>query len=90
MIAGTDVDRGRATLLYKIAGASEPISYTFSVTASGTALLMYQWKFNGTNIANATQSSYTKTNLQALDAGSYSVGITNAIGYSNSRFCLTM
>ncbi len=29
----------------------------FSVTASGTAPLSYQWQFNGTNIGGATSSS---------------------------------
>jgi hypothetical protein len=37
LIAGTDTDRGRASLLYKIAGASEPASYAFAVTATSNA-----------------------------------------------------
>src|ERR1035438_5552030 len=53
---------------------------TFSVVAAGTPLLFYQWRFNGTNIAGATLSSYTKNALQASDAGSYSVFITNGVG----------
>ena len=57
---------------------------TFSVVASGTGPLLYQWKFKGTNIANATDSSYTKNNVQATNAGSYSVAITNSVGFSNS------
>src|ERR1035437_1483539 len=52
----------------------------FSVTAAGSALLHYQWRFNGTNILNATGASYTRTNVQPADAGSYSVAVTNTAG----------
>lgn len=57
---------------------------TFTVVASGTAQLTYQWKHAGTNLPGATASSYVKVNVQPADAGNYSVGITNGIGYSNS------
>lgn len=52
----------------------------FNVTAGGTATLSYQWRFNGTNIAGATGSSFTRTNAQAHHAGQYSVVITNSSG----------
>ncbi len=57
---------------------------TFFVAAGGTAPLAYQWKFNGTNILNATNSTYAKNNVQPSDAGNYSVGITNSVGGTNS------
>ncbi len=50
---------------------------TFTVTANGTAPLIYQWRFNGTNISSATATAYTKTNAQSADTGSYSVIVTN-------------
>jgi hypothetical protein len=50
---------------------------TFSVTATGTAPLNYQWRFNTTNILGATGTSYTRTNVQAADAGAYSVIVSN-------------
>ena len=53
---------------------------TFTVTATGTPTPAYQWQFNGTNIVNATNSVYTRTNVQAADAGSYSVVLTNVGG----------
>jgi glucose/arabinose dehydrogenase len=43
---------------------------TFSVAASGTAPLSYQWQRNGANIAGATSSSYTLANTQLADSGS--------------------
>jgi hypothetical protein len=61
---------------------------TFSVVAAGTPLLFYQWRFNGTNIAGATLSSYTRYALQASDAGSYSVFITNGVGAATSANAL--
>ena len=59
---------------------------TFSVTA-GTAPLHYQWYFN-TNTAqvNATNTSFTVTNIQLTNAGTYSVIITNSSGSVTSSF----
>jgi hypothetical protein len=53
---------------------------TFTVTATGTAPLGYQWRLNGTPIPGATSSSYTKPNAVFADAGSYSVIVTNSAG----------
>lgn len=52
----------------------------FTVTASGTAPLNYQWRFNGTAISGANSTSLTITNAQSSDAGSYSAFITNVAG----------
>jgi hypothetical protein len=57
---------------------------SFSVTATGTAPLSYQWRFNGTNISGATASAYTRSGAQTSDAGFYSVVITNAAGLVTS------
>jgi hypothetical protein len=54
-------------------------SLTFSVTASGSSPLSYRWKFNGAVIAGATNSSYSITNLQALNAGDYVCVVSNSI-----------
>jgi hypothetical protein len=62
------------------ASASAGSNVTFSVTATGTAPLGYQWRFNGTNIALATASAYTCSNVQAGSAGSYSVVVSNIAG----------
>ncbi|MCX8090275.1 MAG: hypothetical protein N3I86_04975 [Verrucomicrobiae bacterium] len=42
--------------------------------------MTYQWRFNEVPIPGANGTSYTRTNVQAADAGSYSVLITNAAG----------
>ena len=52
----------------------------FTVTATGTPPLFYQWLFHGTNLADATASAYTRTNAQFADAGDYSVLISNFVG----------
>jgi hypothetical protein len=57
---------------------------TFSVTASGTAPLGYQWIFGGTNILNATNAILTLTNVQLSQAGNYSVTVSNIVGSTNS------
>lgn len=56
----------------------------FTVSASGTLPLSYQWQFNGGNITGATDSSYTRINIQTNDAGAYAVIITNSAGTTNS------
>jgi pectate lyase len=54
---------------------------TFSVLASGSAPLSYQWYYNNdTLITNATGASFTVTNAQLSDTGGYSVIVTNASG----------
>lgn len=57
---------------------------TFTVTATGTAPLGYQWRKNGANLAGATTSSYTKNNVQAADVGLYSVVVSNLLGTATS------
>src|SRR5262249_9051093 len=42
---------------------------TFSVAASGTAPLRYQWLLNGSSLLNATNASLVLTNVQAANAG---------------------
>src|SRR6267143_5623872 len=43
---------------------------TFTVVASGTAPLSYQWKKNGANISGATLASYTTPATTTADSGS--------------------
>jgi hypothetical protein len=52
---------------------------SFGVAASGTLPLGYQWNFNQTNIANATNTMLVLTNVQLNQAGIYTVLVTNRV-----------
>jgi uncharacterized repeat protein (TIGR02543 family) len=54
-------------------------SATFNVLAGGSGQLTYQWQFNEVNIPGATNSSFTKTNVQNGDVGGYAVVISNQV-----------
>jgi len=58
---------------------------TFSVTATGTPPLSYQWRKNGVNINGATNSSYTIPSVVAADQGNYSVVVSNSGGSVTSN-----
>ncbi len=59
---------------------------TFSVTATGTAPLSYQWRKNGGNISGATASAYTTPATTSTDNGAqFSVVISNAAGSVTSN-----
>ena len=53
---------------------------TFTVAANGTGPLSYQWMKGATDIAGATNASYTIAATAAADAGSYSVKVSNSVG----------
>jgi len=59
---------------------------TFSVSASGTAPLSYQWRKNGTAIAGATSASYTTPAEITSDNGAqFSVVVSNSAGSLTSN-----
>jgi DNA/RNA endonuclease G (NUC1) len=53
---------------------------TFSVSATGTAPLSYQWSKDDTEIAGATNATLQLAPVQTGDAGSYTVVVTNTAG----------
>lgn len=57
---------------------------TFSATAGGSLPISYQWQLNGTTITNATQNTFTVSNLTLNDAGSYTVVASNSVGTTTS------
>ena len=59
---------------------------TFSVTASGTAPLSYQWNKNGSAISGATSASYTTPATTTADSGtSFTVTVSNSAGNVTSN-----
>jgi Immunoglobulin domain/Abnormal spindle-like microcephaly-assoc'd, ASPM-SPD-2-Hydin/Immunoglobulin I-set domain len=73
---------------------TQPVSQTvtvgqtaaFSVTASGTAPLSYQWRKNGTAINGATSSAYTTPVATTANAGlQFTVLVSNSAGNSVSN-----
>jgi hypothetical protein len=63
---------------------------TFNVSATGTQPISYQWQFNGTNIPNATNTSFSLTGLQAPNAGSYSAVVSNPYLTNTATAVLTV
>src|SRR5580765_4050801 len=53
---------------------------TFSVAATGTPPLNYQWQFHSSTLANQTNTTLVLTNVQTAHAGSYTVVVTNSEG----------
>lgn len=49
-------------------------------STNDSALITYQWRFNGTNIAGATNASLTFDPVQLVNQGSYSVVVGNSAG----------
>jgi len=64
---------------------SEGNSASFSVTASGSQPLSYQWRKNTVNISGATNSTYTIPAVTTGDAGNYSVVVSNSAGSVTSN-----
>lgn len=56
----------------------QQVTFTLTVT-NGTGPFTYQWQFNGTNITDAMNDSYTIDATKPADAGSYT-GIVHGIG----------
>ncbi len=65
------------------------VNATFTVSATGAT--SYQWAYNGANIPGATTSSYTVSNAQPSNAGSFSVITSNSLaGTPSSIVYLTV
>jgi len=55
--------------------AGDPV--TFTVVATGTAPLSYQWYLNNSAIAGATADYYSIASVQSANAGNYTVTVSN-------------
>jgi Phosphoesterase family/Immunoglobulin domain len=59
---------------------------TFTVVATGTAPLSYQWQKNGANITDAASSSYSTAATVTSDSGStFDVVVSNSAGTATSN-----
>lgn len=58
---------------------------SFNVAAGGTPPLSYQWHKDGSPVAGATSSTLNLSNVQAGDAGNYTVTVTNGAGSITSN-----
>jgi hypothetical protein len=59
-------------------------SVTFSVTTTGTSPLAYQWRLNSVDVPGATSSALMIDPAGVVNAGAYSVRVTNAYGMALS------
>jgi len=71
---------------------TQPVSHTvaagatvtFTVGATGTAPLSYQWRLNGANVSGATTSALTLSAVTSANAGSYTALVSNSAGSATS------
>ena len=59
-------------------------SARFTVVATGTPPLSYQWSFSGTNIPSATNTVLNLTGISTSSAGNYYVTVSNPLGSTNN------
>lgn len=57
---------------------------TLQVTPTGSSPFEYQWRFNGADLAGATQAILTVPDFNAALAGNYTVVVRNAVGVFES------
>jgi hypothetical protein len=80
---GTSTIAGTLAIVTQPAAQSVALGQTatFSVTATGSGTLTYQWSKNGTAISGATQASFTTPATVAADNGAgFTVAVTDATG----------
>jgi hypothetical protein len=63
---------------------------TFSVAATGTAPLTYQWQCNSNILPSATNAVLQLTGISAKQAGQYRVVVSNVLGATNTTAALTV
>jgi Immunoglobulin domain len=68
------------------ASATRPVhgQYTLNPVVSGSPPITYQWRLNGNVLPNATNATYSLTDVQMVQAGNYVLSATNGFGYTNT------
>jgi len=83
--SGTVVTAPTITTQPTSRSAAVGTSTTFTVVATGTAPLTYQWRRNGSDLAAATAASFTVSSVTTADAGTYTVTVTNSADTATSN-----
>src|SRR5206468_198622 len=86
------------TVNENVAVSSAPVNLTncpgtsasFSVTASGTGPLTYQWAHDGTPLSGQSDSSLAISNITAASAGTYSVEVAGVCSRVTNSATLTV
>lgn len=60
----------------------------FTVAANGSTPFTYQWRKDGSVLAGATNVAFTLSNVQAADAGIYTVVVGNSAGSTTSNLAV--
>lgn len=86
---------GAAPVITQFQGANQTVNQgdnaTFTVSASGTSPLTYQWTDSGGNpILNATNTTLILSNVQPSQAGSYGVTVTDPYGSATTNALLSV
>jgi len=78
--ATTDPVTGTASVTAPPAILRPGTSFTLTAASSGFTASSYQWRLNNADIAGATASTYTVSNLQTAKTGTYTVAISMTSG----------
>lgn len=60
-------------------------NFSFTVAAIGPTPFSYRWRLFSTNLSSPNASTLSLTNLQAANAGDYTVVVSNAYGFATSQ-----
>jgi alpha-tubulin suppressor-like RCC1 family protein len=63
---------------------------TMTALAQGSEPMIYQWRFQGTNLPGATGRSLTISNASASNAGPYTVIVSNGFGVASATANVTV
>ena len=80
---------GLANLTNQTVLSGQAVTFTAMVT-NGTPPFSYQWQFNGTNIVNATNTTYALASVMLTNAGTYTIQVAGAGGMAAASATLTV